>query len=166
MATADDELLRVMFELSRVLLTETDVRGDLERVVSVAEATVPGCDGASVTVIVEGRPRTETATDRVVLEADLIQYRSREGPCLSAIATGEPVRVVLIATDKRFVRFAGGPPRRACSAFFHCRCRSADRLSPGSTCILTRLTALTRRRRWWVRCWLPKPGRRWPTPRH
>jgi GAF domain-containing protein len=108
MATADDELLRVMFDLSRVLLTEADVRGDLERVVSVAEATVPGCDGASVTVIVKGQPRTEAATDRVVLEADLIQYRSREGPCLSAIATGEPVRVGLIAADQRFVRFAAG----------------------------------------------------------
>jgi GAF domain-containing protein len=108
MSIGGDELVQVFVNLSRVLLTEVDLRGDLERVVSVAQTTVPGCDGASVTLMVEGRPATEAATDRVVLEADLIQYRNREGPCLSAIATGEPIRVGLLSADQRFVRFAAG----------------------------------------------------------
>jgi hypothetical protein len=111
MSTVGDELVQVLVELSRILLTEADLRGDLERVVSVARATVPGCDGASVTLMIEGRPRTEAATDRVVLEADLIQYRHREGPCLSAIASVEPIRVGLLSGDQRFVRLAAGAGR-------------------------------------------------------
>jgi hypothetical protein len=67
MSIASDELVEVFVSLSEVLLTEDDLPGDLHRVVSVAQATVPGCDGASVTLIVEGRSRTDAATDRVVL---------------------------------------------------------------------------------------------------
>jgi GAF domain-containing protein len=89
-----------------VLLTDGDLQRELRGVAGAALLGVPGCDGASVSVIVEGRPQTLGATDRVILELDLIQYETGQGPCLSAITTGTTVRVDVVGTEERFVHFA------------------------------------------------------------
>ncbi|MDQ6726842.1 MAG: GAF and ANTAR domain-containing protein [Actinomycetota bacterium] len=101
-----NELVEAITALSRVLLTDQTLGGDLRRIVAVAERTVPGCDGASIALTIEGRPRTEAATDRVVLELDLAQYEADEGPCLLALREARPVRLDLIGEEGRFETFA------------------------------------------------------------
>ena len=105
MAGTSSPLQEILAQLSRVVLTEAELRRDLERVLGVAQTTVPGCDAGSVTLVVEGEPRTEAAFSRVVLSIDLAQYALREGPCLLAMAENRPIRVDLLLVDERFPQF-------------------------------------------------------------
>jgi GAF domain-containing protein len=82
------------------------LKPDLDRILALAERTVPGCDAGSVTLIVEGQPQTEAVIDRVVVAVDLAQYEMQEGPCLAAAPENRPIHVDLIPTDERFPRFA------------------------------------------------------------
>lgn len=101
-----NDLVEAITALSRVLLTDQSLKGDLRRIVAVAERSVPGCDGASVALSIEGRPRTEAVTSKVVLELDLAQYEAGDGPCLVALREVRPVRLDLIAEEGRFPSFA------------------------------------------------------------
>ena len=92
-----------------MLLTDGDLQRELRGVAGAALLGVPGCDAASVSVIVEGRPQTLGATDRVILELDLVQYETGQGPCLSAIATGTTVRVDVVRTADRYDHFPTAP---------------------------------------------------------
>lgn len=100
------EVRAALVTLSLALLVESDLRRDLERVLMVAQASVPGCEAGSVTLIVEGQPRTEAIIDRVVVAIDVAQYENREGPCLLAAATSRPIVVDLIPLDERVPTFA------------------------------------------------------------
>lgn len=52
--------------------------------------TVPGADFASISVRRDdGSLETVAATDRVVLDADELQYDLREGPCYGAVTDDE-----------------------------------------------------------------------------
>ena len=106
MAETSPDLIEALTALGRLLLTDGALNGDLGRIVAVAERTVPGCDGASIALSLEGRPRTEAATDRIVLELDLAQYEAGEGPCLLALREARPVRLDLIDQDTPFRTFA------------------------------------------------------------
>ena len=64
----------------------------LERIAAVACAVLPGCSGASITVLEEGRPTTTAATVDWALELDLAQYGADLGPCLAALRSGKVVR--------------------------------------------------------------------------
>ena len=101
------ELQQALMALSLTWLDEgPKLQPDLDRILAVAERSVPGCDAASVTLIVEGRPQTEAVIDRVVVAVDLAQYELQEGPCLAAAAENRPIQVDLVPTDERFPRFA------------------------------------------------------------
>lgn len=106
MAETSAELVEALAALGKVLLTNRVLHGDLQRIVTVAERSVPGCDGASVALAFEGRARTSAATDKVVLELDLAQHESDEGPCLLALREARPVRLDLIDGDTPFSTFA------------------------------------------------------------
>jgi len=101
-----DDLVEAISALSRILLTDRTLQGDLRKIVAVAERSVPGCDGASIALALEGRARTEAETDRVILELDLAQYEADEGPCLLALREARPVRLDLIGEEGRFATFA------------------------------------------------------------
>lgn len=101
------ELHDALISLGLTLLGEgPSLTTDLERVLSMAQRSVPGCDAGSVTLIVEGRPQTEAAIDRVVVAVDLAQYEMHEGPYLQAATANPAIRVDVIATDDRFPRSA------------------------------------------------------------
>ena len=101
------ELQHALMALSLAWLGEGPrLMPDLERILAVAEGTVPGCDAGSITLIVEGRPQTEAVIDRVVVAIDVAQYEMGEGPCLTAASESRPIHVALIPTDERFPRFA------------------------------------------------------------
>ena len=101
------ELHDALMTLSLTLLGEgPSLQRDLDGILSLAQRSVPGCDAGSVTLIVEGRPRTEAVIDRVVVAVDLAQYEIKESLGLQAAAEDRPIRVDLIPSDERFHRFA------------------------------------------------------------
>jgi transcriptional regulator with GAF, ATPase, and Fis domain len=103
------QLREALARLSLLLLTEVVLRRDLGRILSVAQRSVPGCETASVTLLVEGQPRRAAAIDRIVVAIDLPQDEWPEGPCqLEAAQNRRSIRVGLLAVDERSSRFAEG----------------------------------------------------------
>jgi putative methionine-R-sulfoxide reductase with GAF domain len=100
----DERLHRVM----RLVRTQRTLPTQMEAAVALAKRTVPSCDAAGVSLVLTGEPFTAAASDHVVLEVDLVQYATGEGPCLAAIADSNVVRIDLIRADMRFERFAPG----------------------------------------------------------
>lgn len=63
----------------------------LDRLVHLAVAAVPGCDWAGLTSWpVNQLPHTVAATNDVVGQVDDLQYKTGEGPGLTAVLTDEP----------------------------------------------------------------------------
>ena len=106
MAELAPQIQRAIAELGLALLTEKELQGDLERILRAAQRSVPGCEAGSVTLLVEGSPRTEAAISRAVIAIDVAQYETQEGPCLLAAALNAPVVVDVLGTDERFPNFA------------------------------------------------------------
>jgi GAF domain-containing protein len=103
----DAVLTHILARIAATLVGDRTLEDDLERLVRLVTDTVPGCSGASVALLVQGEPRTVAASDRVTVEADLVQYRTGEGPCLAAL-DGHAIRVGLVGADERFPHFAVG----------------------------------------------------------
>jgi GAF domain-containing protein len=104
---SEDEIPAGVALLARVLLAERSLADLLGDVARVALATVPGCDGASLSLLgSDGDVHTPAATDEWTIGLDGIQYRLDEGPCLQAIATGEMIRVDDFGAETRFPGFS------------------------------------------------------------
>lgn len=88
-----DELTASLGELAALLVDEVDLAGMLDRVVHLAVRSIPHCDSAGVTLLVDGRPTTAAATDRRTLAVDRAQYDVGVGPCLEAYRTCSVQRV-------------------------------------------------------------------------
>ncbi|HST49144.1 GAF and ANTAR domain-containing protein [Jatrophihabitans sp.] len=80
----------------------------LHRLLSVAAATVPGSEHASITLITgNGRPHTSAASDDLPAQVDRIQYQTGEGPCLQAAATSDVVLADDLTNAPEWPAFAG-----------------------------------------------------------
>jgi len=98
-------------DLSRLngqLVTETADLAKLQATADILQRAIPGCDSASIALLVEDTALTGPTTSRFALEADLVQYRHDEGPCLAAVRSGQTVRIDVLRDDERFVHFAPG----------------------------------------------------------
>ncbi|MCU1457767.1 MAG: antitermination regulator [Actinomycetia bacterium] len=84
-------LSAVIQSMARVLYDEHAVDSLLHLIVTFAPRSIAPTDAASVSLLREG-PRFETAnaTSEEVIEIDRVQYSTQEGPCVTAIKTGEP----------------------------------------------------------------------------
>jgi anti-anti-sigma factor len=94
--------------LRRVAAVPADhdvVDGALRLVVALAQATVEGADGVSVSLQRHGRLTTVAATDQTVLDMDADQYASGEGPCVSASAEGRGFHVESLDEENRWPTF-------------------------------------------------------------
>jgi GAF domain-containing protein len=93
-------------ELAEVLLSEQNVSDVLGIIVNLAASALDEVDGASVSMVVQGRERFETtnASSIVVRDIDQAQYERAEGPCVEAIRTGREVRTSLPV--ERWPRFS------------------------------------------------------------
>lgn len=100
------ELAAQFAAVARALEAQPTVEATLQQVVDVAQAIVPGCHHAGVTVLHRGRPETPAATDGVSAEVDRVQYEAGEGPCLSAIVEAETFRTGDLAAEDRWPRFS------------------------------------------------------------
>src|SRR5580658_4564019 len=73
--------------LRRVTAVSTDsdvVDGALRLVVELAQISVSGADGVSVSLLRHGELLTVAATDDTIMEMDTEQYATGEGPCVDA----------------------------------------------------------------------------------
>lgn len=80
----------------------------MEAVVALAKRLVPACDMAGLSLVITGEASARAATDRVVLEIDLVQYQTGRAPSVGTMASSNIVRVDLIQYDSCFERFAPG----------------------------------------------------------
>jgi GAF domain-containing protein len=80
------ELTAALSETARILFSAGDVASTLTQIVTVAVATIEGCDFAGLFVMEGDVVVTPVHTDPVVELIDTLQRESGEGPCLDAIA--------------------------------------------------------------------------------
>jgi GAF domain-containing protein len=100
-----DELAAVFARMSGLLLSEETVETSLTLLSSLARETVPGADGAGVSII-DGRRRVSSgSTDDRVRQADALQYELDQGPCLAAATSRKVVRIDDVTTDHRWPRW-------------------------------------------------------------
>lgn len=101
-----EDLLSTLSELAKVLRTQRTLGGALANIAEAATASVPRCDAASVALSISGRPVTASATARVALELDMVQYDLHDGPCLTTFRGGEALRIDLVELEARTPHFA------------------------------------------------------------
>ena len=77
----------------------------LRLVVKLAETTVKGANGVSVSLERHGKLRTVAASNATVLEMDHHQYESGEGPCVAAAAEGRWFHIESLADETRWPTF-------------------------------------------------------------
>lgn len=104
--------------LVRQLRPDTGVPADdevvdaaLGLVVTLAQATVGGAHGVSVSLHRRGRLRTVAASDQTVLDMDANQYATGEGPCVDASVQGRWFHAEALDREPRWPAFT--PKARA-----------------------------------------------------
>lgn len=100
------QLAETFGDIARTLLAAGSLDATLQRVVTAAVETVPGCDHAGISFI-EGRTvRSRATSDEVPVEVDKIQYEVDEGPCLDAMREHEVFSVDDLSVDSRWPQFS------------------------------------------------------------
>lgn len=92
-------------ELAELLFEDETLASSLQRVADTAVRGVDACDGCGLSLLERGAVRTRTAAGDFAKAVDDTQYGTGEGPCLSAIETGEIVAVDDFATETRWPKF-------------------------------------------------------------
>jgi GAF domain-containing protein len=91
--------------LSKLVLQDETLETTLRRIVEVAERAIPGAVGVSITLKKGNRPYTAVATSPSVQAIDEREYAIDEGPCITAMETGELQVLADVATEERWPRF-------------------------------------------------------------
>ena len=103
-----DESIERFARVTKLLRTQRTLPAKLETVVAIAKRTLPDCDAAGISLLIDGQPTTSAVSDRLAVEIDLVQYETGQGPCLAAISDSNVVRIDILERDSRFSRFAPG----------------------------------------------------------
>jgi GAF domain-containing protein len=99
------ELSAALSQMSGLVLSRETVDSALELVTSLAATTTAGTLGAAVSLVDEHGKRSKAVSNPAVAQADALQYQLDEGPCLTAWATRELVRIDDTITDGRWPRW-------------------------------------------------------------
>jgi GAF domain-containing protein len=102
-----DELSLVIARIQGLLLTAEKVDRAVQLLAQAIKDAVPGTIGAGVSLLdSRGRRTSKAATDRVVEQADTLQYELGQGPCLTAWAAEETVIIDDVGTDPRWPQWS------------------------------------------------------------
>lgn len=93
-------------DISGLLLTKHSAASLLQATVSLAAAAMARVDGASITVIEDGRFLTATASSEEIRHTDEAQYHECHGPCVEATLGGQTVNADIAKSYSRWPRFA------------------------------------------------------------
>lgn len=99
------DILDALQSLSTLLEGENPLERTLHTVVDLSVATLPKCDFSSITLRVKDKDTTAAASNNYTREIDQIQYETGQGPCLSALESGEPQRIARIPEETRWPAF-------------------------------------------------------------
>jgi anti-anti-sigma regulatory factor len=94
--------------LRRVTAVPTDadvVDGALRLVVELAQISVSGADGVSVSLLRHGELLTVAATDETIMQMDTDQYATGEGPCVDASHRGRWFQTESLEIETRWPSF-------------------------------------------------------------
>ncbi len=107
MAFAPDGFTDLLGALTRLMVDEESLEDTLARVAFLACNSPIGASHAGVTLQREEGPATPAYFGDAALALDRAQYASNDGPCLTALRTGEVVRLDSIPSDsERWPEFA------------------------------------------------------------
>jgi len=103
----EEELAATFVAIARRFEAADDPAETQARITRAAVDTVPGCAHASISMVRRGgRVTTVAPTDDVPAMVDVIQYETRQGPCLEAIRDEEVVLIDDLVSDERWPAFA------------------------------------------------------------
>jgi ANTAR domain/GAF domain len=86
--------------------TDPDVvDGAMRLVVELAQISVSGADGVSVSLLRHGELLTVAATDETIMKMDTDQYATGEGPCVDASRLGRWFHAESLKTETRWPSF-------------------------------------------------------------
>ena len=114
------EIIAALEKLSPLLESDDAFDRTFATVVDLSVSTLPGCDSAGITVRINGKEETAAASDHYALEIDKIQYATNEGPCLTALESGEPQYIQDVSEETRWPQFrkrAAGQGLRSGASF-------------------------------------------------
>jgi GAF domain-containing protein len=100
-----DDLTQSLTGLSGILTGHQPLQETLVEIARFAVQAIPGADGAGLTMLEEGRAQTVVASAAFVHEVDDVQYGIGQGPCLTAVATGDTQASGSLGGDARWPRF-------------------------------------------------------------
>jgi GAF domain-containing protein len=101
------ELAELAARMSPLLLSLDSVDSAVEVLTALAQQTIAAATGAGISLMDDAGHRTSKgATSALVLEADDLQYRLDQGPCISSWAERRPVRMDDIEHDPRWPRWS------------------------------------------------------------
>jgi hypothetical protein len=93
-------------ELARISIGEESLNSVFQRIVELAQRTIPRVAEASVTVIENDRPGTVASTGSLALYLDRIQYRRGYGPCLEAAGDSQLSEITDTREERRWPEYA------------------------------------------------------------
>lgn len=100
-----EELTAALTQTVTGLLSAATVQDTLDQVVSLAVDTIEGCDFAGIFVARGHTVTTPVCTDPLVIQADELQHRLDQGPCLDALAGSTVFYADDLGDDARWPRF-------------------------------------------------------------
>lgn len=118
------ELASSFAAIARTLFVEPTVAGTLQRIVDYAQATVVGCDAASISLLTGSDISTPVCSNPIALEIDRYQYEFGEGPCLDAITQEPMLYAEDLTTDVRWPRFGPLAVSHGMRSLLSCRLSS------------------------------------------
>lgn len=90
-------------DIARALSNEPGVTATLDTATATALTIVGGCDHAGISLVTKGQKIVTVApTDDTIVRGDLMQYETKQGPCLQAIADHETVHAPDLLEDQRW----------------------------------------------------------------
>jgi len=104
----DQEFYDHLERLNAALEHDRGFVGRLEAIAALARRMIADCDAAGLAAIAKGRTWSIAASDEIVLEVDLVQYDTGEGPCLDALRTMQVIRLDIADASESYPHFAPG----------------------------------------------------------
>ncbi len=92
-------------ETARILFSAGTVAETLHRVVTLAVATIDGCDFAGLATANGTLGASAIHTDAVIDDVDALQHQTGEGPCLDAVNQQRIIYAVDLDADSRWPQF-------------------------------------------------------------
>ncbi len=101
-----DDVGQALAAAARALAEGQTLDETLQRIVEVAQESVPGFDHVGIsTVDSKGRVQTRATTSTLVRTLDEVQYSLGEGPCIDSLRGADSVVAPALAQDRRWPRY-------------------------------------------------------------